>query len=352
MAQRVGFGLVLDLLKTPAAGSGAAAIVTATLLSRQGPAFCLERSDDFDIPWGSQRGAVGDADSASLLPADQVSTALLGEPELKSVSSVFSYGNLLFTAGRSLLLNLLPLWNEYFQAVENAEEEAFAQGLGPPEWPPWPWAEMEPAYWRSLWAALRDLATFAVRRLYEAQADFRAPRHVRNQLLADTRKTAVVLAKTTPVYRYIPLIASTAFKGNLLGAAADCTVSVGIDCYRVILAPAYRKGRRPTLNYGARRLGRIVAANLLRCSTGLCAASVGVSVGAYTTSYVGRPSIGAIVGATAAEFAWVVLVVAPLVNGWAYGPDEPDPPRHAAPPAGATPEGELPNDDQFELAPQ
>lgn len=30
----------------------------------------------------------------------QVSTALLGEPELKSVSSVFSYGNLLFTAGR------------------------------------------------------------------------------------------------------------------------------------------------------------------------------------------------------------------------------------------------------------
>lgn len=50
----------------------------------------------------------------------------------------------------------------------------------------------------------------------------------------DTRKTAVVLAKTTPVYRYIPLIASTAFKGNLLGAAADCTVSVGIDCYRCL----------------------------------------------------------------------------------------------------------------------
>ena len=152
----------------------------------------------------------------------------------------------------SLVLNLLPLWNEYFQAVETAEEEAFArvrppsasrsaetdgardsssssggcccwssrpccrlcfssitwhmifgsstssiraaaragaavsgglllpghtaaaadddalcrgsQGLEPPEvWPPWPWEKMQPACWRSLWATLRDLATFAVR---------------------------------------------------------------------------------------------------------------------------------------------------------------------------------------------
>ncbi len=49
------------------------------------------------------------------------------------------------------------------------------------------------------------------------------------------RKTAIVLSESTLGYRYIPTIAMTAFKGNLLGAAADCTVSVGIDCYRYVL---------------------------------------------------------------------------------------------------------------------
>ena len=52
---------------------------------------------------------------------------------------------------------------------------------------------------------------------------------------ADVRKTAIVLSNSTPGYRYIPTVAMTAFKGNLLGAAADCTVSVGIDCYRHVL---------------------------------------------------------------------------------------------------------------------
>ena len=204
---------------------------------------------------------------------------------------------------------------------------------------------------------------------------------------------------------------------------------------RVMIRPAYKTGRRPPVQSGATRLGRITAANLLRCSTGLCAASLGAghcpartcvssclpplsacgrqgllgqastcglsycsacrvsanlrwkrgqtllasrrdswahftellrkyipqralhpvcnpavgntfgsvcklwhagaSLGAYTGSCVRCPSVGATLGGTAAEFAWVLLVVAPLVNGWAYGPASPGPPQGAVSSAGA-----------------
>lgn len=71
MAERVGIGIVLDLLKTQIAGSNAAAIATAAVLYIGSPALCSERSNGVDLSWGFESPAAGDADSGLSHPEAQ-----------------------------------------------------------------------------------------------------------------------------------------------------------------------------------------------------------------------------------------------------------------------------------------
>lgn len=318
MAPRVGMALALDLIKTPSVGTTAAAIATAAVIARYSPAFCEESSyldgPEYATAWTDYQTTTGARHLESW------------EPQLKSVKSVFYPKSVFFTAFRSLVFTLLPVWSSYFQEVERLEDDAFQKGLEPPEvWPPLPTEELQQAGWDSLRTTLRDLATWTLRRLFEARVDREATQEVRNRLLTDFKEVSLEYGRlrkqrgTQISLLCAPAAVDSMLHANVLGAAADCVVSSLLDCYRVIVSPLVRARQQLPAGYIFRRAVRICLANALRCSTSLCCASLGSAFGAWTFSFVNRPYAGAVIVGTAVDLALTFYFVTPLVSDWAFG---------------------------------
>lgn len=124
------------------------------------------------------------------------------------------------------------------------------------------------------------------------------------RLIADARDSSKRKVQNLRWYKPLYRIPKTYFRANILGAAADCTVSIVVDtyrycgarhlvclllgyhhglpiqlpakcCHRVVYLPAHKGHVQRDRRMVLRRLLRICAADVLRCTTGLAVASVG-----------------------------------------------------------------------------
>lgn len=346
MSPRVGIAVALDHIATPSYGTAAAVVATAANFVRTSPVLC-QQTADINLNDEIYQEAVNELRSVKV-PRHLESW----EPKLKSVGSVFYPRNICFTALRSLAFGLLPVWSDYFQEVERREEDAFRQGLDyPEEWPPLPIDRLHEACWSSVWTTLRDLATWTVRRLFEARVDQKASRDTRYRLLTDFRTICLDygrLRKERGLYIALlcaPSCMETLVHANLLGAAADCTVSSIYNIYRVIVQPLMTTRQQLPAPYILKRSAKIFAANALRCTISLSCASLGATVGALLFSMARSPYVGAIVVGSALDLFVTFYIVTPLLNDWALGKLSPSDPGPSS--SGAN-NDELPGDD-FEL---
>ncbi|KAL7083603.1 hypothetical protein ACP275_14G174100 [Erythranthe tilingii] len=214
--------------------------------------------------------------------------------QLKSIFSVFYWGNLALISLRSFLRFYLPLLKPRslvkFFRPGNANESRVDLVVVP--------------FKKSVEQIIYETTVVTTTRVLERIVVHYVSRRAAWKLLKDVPMSAIRKSRRRlPLSTYIFNVGKTTFRGHFLGVLASWIVNVGVDIYE-FFTYVYKRRHRVGTAQQFRVLAKWVFGATIRCAASLVFASIGGGVGATIVN----PAAGQFIGCIVGDFAGPVVV--------------------------------------------